>query len=62
MTGDLAVSREREVAKAEPGPKRQNVQPFVLELTPEGSFALGHVNALDDLTRSGAEPAAEFHP
>ena len=40
----------------------KNVQSLVLELTPEGGFALGDVDALDDFTRRGAEAAAVFHP
>ena len=49
-------------AKAEPGLEGKNVQSLILELTPEGGFALGDVNALDDFTRRGAEAAAVIHP
>jgi hypothetical protein len=44
------------------GLSARNVQTLFLELTPEGGFALGDVNALDDLTRRSAEAAAVLHP
>ena len=62
VTGDLACGAERKSAEPAARAQRKHVQPLVLELTSEGGFALGNVDALDDLTRSGAEAAAEFHP
>ena len=59
---DLAALTEGKAAEAEPRPQRKDVQSFVLELPAKGGFALGDVNALDDLARRGAESAAEFHP
>ena len=61
VSRDLSALAEREV-EAQARLQRKDVQSFVLQLAPEGGFALGHVNALDDLTGRGAEAAAEFHP
>ena len=57
-----APPAEREAAPPPPLAERKDVQPFLLELAPQGGFALGDVDTLDDLARRGTEPAAVFHP
>ena len=57
-----ALAAKANAAQAEPRLECQNVQALFLELTPEGGFALGDVNALDDLARRSAEAAAVLHP
>src|SRR5690242_8839521 len=56
-----ALAADGEAGKAEPRLECKDVQALVLELAPEGGFALGDVDALDNLTRRRPEPATEFH-
>jgi hypothetical protein len=39
----------------------QDVQTFLFELAAEPRFAIGDVNAFDDVAARCAEPAPEFH-
>jgi hypothetical protein len=56
------AARTRSPPKPLRGPQREDVQALLLEFAAERGLALGDVHALDDLTRRGAEAAAEFHP
>ena len=41
--------------------EREDEETLLLQFPPQVGFAVGNVDALDDLAAGGAEPTTEFH-
>ena len=61
--GDALALRQpqRDAGDGALGLQREDEQPLLLELVAQPGFALGDVDAFDDLAAGRREPAAEFH-